>query len=329
MALTEDQLAQAGRLHGALAWIYPSTDDVGFWDRYFNETVPELTPQEQASGITLGGYGPGEQQAAYQREQASLAQRPAPAPPPAPLVLPPAPGGFSSPPPAPSAPPQWATGGDGIYASSLIKALREATPAGPGNPGVSMLPNQAPPSASAPVPLAFNNAPLPTGLISDPPVLKMPTVRPGRVTSAQIPTEQLRGMIERAYDAAAGDGGAQGGGSSVGQGINNNMTDLALNLMAYGEAGKGLAPGSMAAGLAGSALAGQQVNAMGQAADALGTMQAAGLPPGVVAMSDAHGNVFGFSSPATVADADAIAFGPASTAVDGSTIGTDALGIDW
>lgn len=312
--LSADQQAQAERLHNAVGWVYPSTEDVAFWDQFFNQSVPELTPQEQASGISLGPYGPGQQQAAYEREQASLAQ------PPAPLVLPPAPGGFTPPGGAPQGP------GGGLYNSSLIQSLRAATPAGPGNPGVSMLPNPAP----APAPM-FPSLPTPaaTGLINDPPVLKMTPVTPGRATAATVPAT-LRAMIEQAYDAAAGPGeSAGGGGSPVGQGINNNLSNLGLGLMAYGEAGKGLAPGSMAAGLVGSALAGQQVNAMGQAADALGTMQAAGLPPGVVAMSDQHGNVFGFSSPATVAAADSIAFGPASTAVDGSTIGTDALGIDW
>lgn len=195
MALTEDQLAQAERLHNGIAWVYPSTDDVGFWDRYFNQTVPELTPQEQASGITLGGYGPGEQQAAYQREQASLAQRPAPAPPPAPLVLPQAnPPGIldsSPPPPAPSAPPQWGTGGDGIYASSLIQALRAATPAGPGNPGVTMMPN------AAPAPGAGMASTLPTGgLINNPPVLKLEALpAQGAYSEADV-----RDLLSQAYD---------------------------------------------------------------------------------------------------------------------------------
>jgi hypothetical protein len=314
--LSADQQAQAESLHNAVGWVYPSTENVAFWDQFFNQSVPELTPQEQASGISLGPYGPGQQQAAYEREQASLSQ------PSTPQVLPPAPGGFA-PPPAPGGLPQ---GGNPVYVSNLISALRAATPAGPGNPGVSMLPNPAPAPATA-----FPGLPAPaaTGLINDPPVLKMTPVQPGRATAATTTPTTLRGLIEQAYDASVGsEQTANGGGSPVGQGINNSLTSLGLGLMAYGDAGKGLAPGSLAAGLLGSALAGQQVDAMGRAADTLSGIQNAGLP-GVVAVSDAHGNVYGYSSPGAVAAADAAAFGPDATAVGGSTLGTDALGPSW
>lgn len=179
--LSADQQAQAERLHNAVGWVYPSTEDVAFWDQFFNQSVPELTPQEQASGISLGPYGPGQQQAAYEREQASLAQ------PPAPLVLPPAPGGFTPAPPPGGQPPG---GGDGIYASSLIQSLRAATPAGPGNPGVSMLPNPAPAPGPGMAPA------LPTGLINNPPVLSMPTA-PAQGTYSEA---DVRDLLSQAYD---------------------------------------------------------------------------------------------------------------------------------
>jgi len=48
MALTQDQIDQAERLHGAIAWVYPDLSNAEFWDNYFNQTEPQqpdvLTP---------------------------------------------------------------------------------------------------------------------------------------------------------------------------------------------------------------------------------------------------------------------------------------------
>ena len=51
--LTADQQAQANQLHGAVGWIYPDTSDAAFWDNYFNPS-PTLTADEQSTGISAG-----------------------------------------------------------------------------------------------------------------------------------------------------------------------------------------------------------------------------------------------------------------------------------
>lgn len=116
-------------------------------------------------------------------------------------------------------------------------------------------------------------------------------------------------------DAGASSGG--GGRAGVGQGISAAATGLGLGLMGYGEAGRGLAPGSLAAGIIGGYLAGQQADAMGLAAAHMGDLQSAATP-GVMAVSDPMGNIIGVSSPASVAAADAAMFGDLSDAAAGS-----------
>lgn len=171
--LSADQQAQAESLHNAVGWVYPSTEDAGFWDQFFSQSVPELTPQEQASGISLGPYGPGQQQAAYEREQAGLAQPLAP----------------QGPLPAPGGAPQGL--GGGLYNSSLIQALRAATPTGPSNPGVTMMPNAAPAAGGG---LAST---LPTGgLINNPPVLKLDAL-PAQGAYSQA---DVRDLLSQAYE---------------------------------------------------------------------------------------------------------------------------------
>lgn len=204
MPMTDEQQAQAERLHGAIAWVYPGTEDAEFWDQFFNQSVPELTPQEQASGISLGPYGPGEQQAAYEREQASLV-------PPAPQVLPPAPGAGASSSPMGGA--GMSPMGGGTYNSSLIQALRQASPGfTSNNPGVTMMPND--PGASVPVSM---KAPA-SGLTFNPPALSFPEA-PDEVTFTQSDVDDL---LSQAFDnwtaqapvyGSPNDGGLVGGGN--------------------------------------------------------------------------------------------------------------------
>lgn len=103
------------------------------------------------------------------------------------------------------------------------------------------------------------------------------------------------------------DGGgmdAGTGGSSIGQGVSNTAASIGLGLM--GVPGFGLV--GMGLNALGSAIAGQQADAMGEAAANLGAIESMGLP-GVVAVSDPSGNTFSFSSPATIAASDEADFG--------------------
>lgn len=106
------------------------------------------------------------------------------------------------------------------------------------------------------------------------------------------------------YEAGASDTAPAPAPSSPGQGISSGLTDLGLGLMGLAESAPGLATGI--AGAIGSAIAGSQANAMGEAQSALGTISDMGeAAPGIASMSDSQGNVVSVSSPATVAAADA------------------------
>jgi hypothetical protein len=173
MSLTDEQQAQAERLHNGIAWVYPDPADAAFWDNFFNGQ-PTRTAAEEASGITVGGgAGP---------DYYAPRQAPAPAPSPAPA---PAPAGYGGQTFAPAsgydmqvqtiggapgpAPTFNEAPGAAPYNSNLIKALRAASPAGYAQGGVSLRQNQ-PPGASAP--MSFG---MPTGQMSiQPPVLEIP-----------------------------------------------------------------------------------------------------------------------------------------------------------
>lgn len=158
MALTPDQLAQAERLNAAVAWVYPDTSNTAFWDNFFNGPEFTLTPDEQASGISLGPLPAG----ARPRSRSSLAPALAPAPAPlAPITIGPAPVGnydylqassnlgsgsmgMST---GYSANPQ-SVGSSGTfdintnpssYQSNLIQALRSSYTPQINNPGVNMM----------------------------------------------------------------------------------------------------------------------------------------------------------------------------------------------
>lgn len=133
------------------------------------------------------------------------------------------------------------------------------------------------------------------------------------------PTEKQSTAPAASYGGAGSGGGgyagqARGGGYSStpgGQGINSDVTSAALKAMAMGEnpAVRALSP-SLAAllGFGGSAVAGQQADAMGEAGNKLAASQAlANL--GIGTVSDADGNVRTYSSPQTIAAADALNFG--------------------
>jgi hypothetical protein len=228
MALTEDQLQQASRLHNGVAWVYPSTDDMAFWEQYFNGT-PTRTEAEAASGITVGGgAGP--------EYYAPRAQAPAPAP--QPQVLPGIGGGFPlgsgrlpanwSVPSVPTGMPavqqvggtgQWMAGasGDGLYNSALIKALRQssaqqfANQAGGPPQGVTMMPNAAQ-APGAPIGMM----PGPTGLANNPPVLQMPTLSDEELQALLTRNQQKKDDAYAALTPAQpvySDGGLTGGGN--------------------------------------------------------------------------------------------------------------------
>jgi len=135
----------------------------------------------------------------------------------------------------------------------------------------------------------------------------------------------LRSGVTGGLAPVPGGGGSESGNSSgssgIGQGISDAATSIGLGLMGYGE--MGLAPGSMAASAIGSALAGSQADAMGHAADALGAIS--GLH-GLGSFSDANGNIGSFSNDASIAAADAAAFGDSGFGfgADGADAGADA-----
>lgn len=108
-----------------------------------------------------------------------------------------------------------------------------------------------------------------------------------------------------------GNGSGGGFGSDGGQGISNDVAAAALNAMAISEnpAIRALFP-SIAAllGVAGSAVAGQQADAMGAAGSKLAASQPLSTY-GIGTVSDADGNVRTISTPAMIAAADAASFG--------------------
>lgn len=159
MALTPEQLAQAERLNGAMAWVYPDTSNTSFWDNYFNGPDFSLTQQEQDSGISLGPL-PAGAQPTY-RARASAQAAPAQL---APITIG----------PTPDASANYLQGGSGIgagvpsastgyggspqsvgasgtfdanmnpasYQSNLIQALRSSYTPQAANSGVNTMPNQ-------------------------------------------------------------------------------------------------------------------------------------------------------------------------------------------
>lgn len=206
------------------------------------------------------------------------------------------------------------------YRSSLIEALRgRSQGALPSMSAVSFLPN---PVSSAPS-RATSRTAIPRRGIFNPAMLTMApaVIQPPPVANEIRPEDFIENLPNVDVEVGGlGDGGQDNGGQGagdygVGQGVNSDLADLGLSLMAYGEAGRGLAPGSLAAGLAGNVIAGQQADAMGRAADALAEIESQDVP-GVVSVSDKQGNVFGYSSPATIAASDAATFGTSLSAAD-------------
>ena len=111
--------------------------------------------------------------------------------------------------------------------------------------------------------------------------------------------------IMRVPAASDGDSApASPGSTGPGQGVSNTAASIGLGLM--GVPAIGLT--GLAANAIGGAIAGQQADAMGNAAANLSAIDAMGLP-GVAAVSDPSGNTFSFSSPATIAASDEADFG--------------------
>lgn len=200
------------------------------------------------------------------------------------------------------------------YRSSLIEALR-SRPIDVGSAStVSFLPNPVVPPVAARPQRPTTRSP---GVFNPPKLVMLPAeIRPPKQDIE--PDQNFFNIVDAPtyYDSGAflSTDSSVGGETGVGgQGISNDLADFGLALMAYGEAGKGLAPGSLAAGLVGSAIAGQQADAMGAAANTLADMSAV---PGISTISDASGNVIGVSSPASIAEADAATFGTSLTTTE-------------
>lgn len=149
------------------------------------------------------------------------------------------------------------------------------------------------------------------------------TAAPGAVPSAapvaapaETPASPDIGGGIGAGGGTVGDVGGGAGGSIAdiapgGQGANANLASLGLGLMAYGDKAFGLLPGATLANIAGSYLAGREIDSAGRAAQALSDMSSV---PGITTISDRSGNVYGVSSPASIAAADAAIFGTSLSA---------------
>jgi len=135
------------------------------------------------------------------------------------------------------------------------------------------------------------------------------SLQPGFVPSSfdinvykNVNPQTLSDVISTIGDGASTGGDVSSGGSSIGQGINSNLAGFGLGLMSYGAIP--FAPYGSFASLAGNAITAAQAEAMGEAANALGS-----YGPGISVVSDANGNVYGISNDASIAAADAAMFG--------------------
>lgn len=230
MALTQDQIDQATRLHGAVAWVYPDVSDTGFWDNFFNGPDFSLTADEQASGISLGPLPAG---ATPRSRSAARTSAPAASTPLAPVTIGPTqvgdydylqsqnmPGislgtstGYNANPQQVGTSGTSGNFGNANYQSNLIQALLQAyTPQATNNPGVNMMPNQG---GSSPVIDALRNTTPTSGLANNPGVLTMQPYDPnaifqeiyGRDPTAQelaqtqgMNTNDLRALLTDSYN---------------------------------------------------------------------------------------------------------------------------------
>lgn len=192
MALTAEQQTQATQLTNGLPWVYPGLDNASFWDDYFSQSGPSLTPDEQASGISIGPM--------------AAPPMPTPAPAPQPQVLPQVGQRTAS-----------ASSGQVPYQSELIRSLREASPGfTSNNPGVTMLANPAnsktvidfqrappfpayqpftpPPPSASPAP-APSPSPRPPSGGSRPPSVQPPSVRPPSFPQELLNPDQFVGPV--------------------------------------------------------------------------------------------------------------------------------------
>lgn len=199
------------------------------------------------------------------------------------------------------------------YKSALIEALRGRPMETPVGTSVSFLPNPVvTPVAVTP------RAPRASGIFN-PAKLSLPPGVPGSASRkfvSERPAPVVEPQLPIEYTGGGGNdmGGGGDGFGTPGQGIDNNLADFGLALMAYGDLGYGLLPGGMAAKAAGNVIAGQQANAMGNAANTLAAIEAQDVP-GIMSMSDKSGNVYSMSTPASIAAADAETFGTSLTPV--------------
>ena len=154
----------------------------------------------------------------------------------------------------------------------------------------------------------------------------------------------IQNLIENQGGDSAGDVGAPAGSTSngvggygssgivdssgnfvggVGQGISSGQQNLGLALMDYGQTAGGALPLGGLANAIGTSMVDQQIDAIDDSFDALGS---ASNQPGVVSVSDAQGNVGTFSTPGSVALSDANTFGGIGTSIGIGDTGSTAVG---
>lgn len=159
--------------------------------------------------------------------------------------------------------------------------------------------NKATPDAKQQMLLAFANA-VRSGQQQDAPSVARRVLQ--AMSTAPAAASPPKTVVNNNMDGESAPAGPSSTGP--GQGVSNTAASIGLGLM--GVPAIGLT--GLAANAIGSAIAGQQADAMGEAANNVAAINAE-AQPGVVAVSDPNGNTFSFSSPATIAASDEADFG--------------------
>lgn len=143
--------------------------------------------------------------------------------------------------------------------------------------------------------------------------LVVPTMR--RLPNSEAPVYYTGSIADSGGVGGYDGGGASSSGSAVGQGVSSAAQGLGLGLMSYGQ--NAFAPGALAAGLIGQAIADNQIDALSNANDALSSYGT----PGISVTTDANGNVVGISNANSIEAANVAMFGPEASGMQATGTG--------
>lgn len=134
--------------------------------------------------------------------------------------------------------------------------------------------------------------------------------------------------LSNPYGSGWGNSGPGSASAPGGQGLGRDNTSLASKAIAVATSPLGYtSPLAQAMGLVGRMAMDSRLGALGNAADALGAMQAGNLP-GMGTISDAYGNVRSYSDPDSIAAADRAMFGASFGDRGGSSSGGVGHGVN-